>query len=502
MPTREERIATEARIRAMLATGPEATLRAIPGVTHVSVGLKERGQLLSRDVCIRVYVDEKKPLDKLAPAERIPSEIEGIPTDVIVPGIPRYHLDVSKYRPVEGGILITNRIIGVNKDKTDTGMAGGTFGCTATTSDGSPVLLSCCHVLMANGAKKGDYIYQPGPVTWDPVAVEDAPVRPHDDVDQIGKILDWKMTPKVDAAIARLDISSCCHCCGIEKTDEILGLSKDGVPASDKIVGLRAAVYDSVVFKVGATSQRSIGRIADTAGKPFTIGFNGVDTTYTDQIYISGEEPPFTFSYEGDSGSAIIDEDGYIVGLLFAGDDDPPPAFRAYANHIEDVQSALHITINITKTTHSSGARVAPPEVVYPEVRDGRATYTAARTRLTSDPAGAWLWKIAEEFREEIVRLVTTHRPVTVAWRRAGGPAFFAAGLNAINAGVDVLPDPVNGISFEDALERMGNALSAHGSPELRAAIAEHRTTILGAAHESVTLRDVLEKLRPAVARA
>src|ERR1700745_467967 len=83
MKTNEELRAENDAIRGVLAGGPEKKLRAIPGVVHVSVGLKEtQGRLLRDQLCIRVYVAKKKSPLELSPAELIPAEIEGIPTDV------------------------------------------------------------------------------------------------------------------------------------------------------------------------------------------------------------------------------------------------------------------------------------------------------------------------------------------------------------------------------------------------------------------------------------
>ena len=106
---------------------------------------------------------------------------------------------------------------------------------------------------------------------------------------------------------------------------------------------------------------------------------------------------------------------------------------------------------------------------------------------------------MTEEHREEIVHLVTGHRPVTVAWHRAGGPAFFAAGVNTLRAGGDTLPSLADGTSLDLALARVGDALVAHGSPALRAAIEAHRVAILDAVRGSITLGEVLDKLRPNV---
>src|SRR5256885_6502098 len=164
MPTYEELVAAEQAIRAVLVSGAEKRLRAIPGVVHVSVGLKETAGQATGGHAIRVYVKEKIPEDKLSSAERIPREIDGVATDVNATQRFDFARDSTRYRPVKGGIMITNRIIALNAAGTGTKMGIGTFGCTAKrTSDSSIVLLSNWHVLTDNGAVNGDPIFQPGP---------------------------------------------------------------------------------------------------------------------------------------------------------------------------------------------------------------------------------------------------------------------------------------------------------------------------------------------------
>jgi len=89
---------------------------------------------------------------------------------------------------------------------------------------------------------------------------------------------------------------------------------------------------------------------------------------------------------------------------------------------------------------------------------------------------------------------------VSVAWQRAAGPAFVATALNEIRTGRFELPMTINGVTLEDALARMGVALETHGSPHLRDAIRANREAILGAAHDSASVHDVLDKLGDAVA--
>jgi hypothetical protein len=117
---------------------------------------------------------------------------------------------------------------------------------------------------------------------------------------------------------------------------------------------------------------------------------------------------------------------------------------------------------------------------------------------LLQHPAAAELYEFAEKHRVEVVQLVTEHRPVTVAWHRMHGPAFFAQALNAIRDGRDTLPAPIDGTSFYTALARMGDILSSHGSDELRAAIATHGPALLAAVHDSNTVQEILRKMAPA----
>ena len=65
----EELKAEEARVRAILSGGAEAQLRAIPGVVHVSVGLKQINGTATDDIVIRVYVAEKKDLRAIPTSE-------------------------------------------------------------------------------------------------------------------------------------------------------------------------------------------------------------------------------------------------------------------------------------------------------------------------------------------------------------------------------------------------------------------------------------------------
>ena len=423
MKTNEQLRAENDAIRGVLARGSEKSLRGLAGVVHVSVGLKERkGRLLTDKLCIRVYVTKKRPPQEVSTADLIPAEIEGISTDVNTVAQFEFQADNARYRPIKGGIEITNGIIvpfgattiagasggqilpratvevaatasfpnigsfvvattGVGggartvtytgKDATHfTGCSGGagtlavgaavagtplisrgTLGCVAIDdTDKSAVLLSNWHVLEGSTGSQGDKIFQPSPERLPPVAPGQASARPTDDADKIAVIKRSQISDKVDAAIARIDVSSCCHCCGIHYSNEINGLSVGGRPPRNTIVGDEHAVAGMPVFKVGASTLRTEGVVVDANYPSFSIQYSSAPYVFTGQIAIQNINHAQQFSDMGDSGAVVVNMDNKIVGLVFAAGKDVTAGggtqpFITLANHISDVFTALNIHI-------------------------------------------------------------------------------------------------------------------------------------------------------------
>ncbi len=63
-----------------IKTRAESDLLKIPGVTGIDIGYKKVGGRNTAILAIRVYVEKK---GDVAENQSIPSEIEGVPTDVI-----------------------------------------------------------------------------------------------------------------------------------------------------------------------------------------------------------------------------------------------------------------------------------------------------------------------------------------------------------------------------------------------------------------------------------
>lgn len=521
----EELIAANRAIRDLLESGVEEQLRALPGVFHVSVGLKERAGEVTDRLCIRVYVREKKEPGTLPASQLVPREIAGVPTDVNV--VPRigFTADNSRYRPIKGAIQISNRIVDVNDAGTRTQISRGTLGCIAIDlTDRSIVLLSNWHVLMANRARVGDRVYQPAPTSIPPVSLLELPKRPEDDTDAIAKIVRSVISDKVDGAIARVDVSSWCRCCGIDYREEIVGLSVGGRPGSNFIVGRRAATGGMTVFKVGQSTGRTEGRVVDPSYPTFCIARGSTAHLFTGQIEIAPADPARPFSVGGDSGAAVVDIDNHIVGLLFAssrvievpetpeGEEPPPdpcaphrpapsgeePPPRSFANHIADVCTALNIEIKFRIGSGTTAGERLERRVAVAAPTESEpvpAAYLRLRARLLRHAAGARVLAAAEAHREEIVNLVLHHRPVTRAWHHGRGPAFLATLLNTLRAGGEELPPPIGGVPGDMLLERMMGALKVHGSPELCEAVEEFGPALLEAVRGSAVLDDVLDKL-------
>jgi hypothetical protein len=60
----------------------EVELMGKANVVGVGVGLRQRGSVRTGEVALVVMVRQKVPRAQLAPADVIPTEIEGVPVDV------------------------------------------------------------------------------------------------------------------------------------------------------------------------------------------------------------------------------------------------------------------------------------------------------------------------------------------------------------------------------------------------------------------------------------
>ena len=493
--------AEDRALQTLLASGVEQRLRALPGVFHVSRGLKQTANRLITDrLCVRVYVRQKKSLAELPPEHRIPAQINGMPTDVnVVPSL-EFQADNGRYRPIKGGIQISNGRVAIDPPGTTPRVIAGTLGCVALdNTDNDEVFLTNWHVLEGHGGDAGDHVYQPAPI-WFPnrSAPVTVPYRVTGDSDKVAVVRRTRITKNVDAGIARIDVSSCCHCCGIHYSNEIKGLSVGGQPPRSTIVGDERATAGMTVFKVGAGTLRTEGRVVDPSYPSFAIQHASIGYVFTGQIAIQNVNTTLQFSDVGDSGAVVVNAANKIVGLVFAGGKDAPGApsgFVTIANHISDVLNELNIRI-----PYSSEVSVTAGEALadVPRVAEAKIPepYRALRERMQKRGRTALIFGLGQRHTDEIMRLINHCRPVTVAWHRAQGPALLATLMGAVRDGHYKIPARVKGVALHEALERLREVLSKHGSPALRETMERREgDAVIEATRDRCDLHEIIERL-------
>lgn len=468
----------------------EAELGRIPGVAGVGFGLKEVGGVVTDERAFRVYVVEKKPEAEVPDDEVLPREFGGVPVDVlVVREFQEIHCeDMTQHHPLIGGISISSfKPSGPN-------YPSGTLGFFATLNGVSGpknvVLVSNEHVIMANTPAVGDTIYQPKYVdTGGGVAIDLSAEskRAIAEIHDAGLKANYSFAyPSeaaqdyyVDCATALLNISISSWCdsnCGVSYKNEIRQLDMGGNSKIEDVARVTQADLDApgdyVVAKVGRRTSKTVGRIVDIAAtltsadrvieiEPTAPNCNGVNQ----------------FVNEGDSGSALVNAQNRLVGLIF-GQGTGAEIDRGFACHIHPVLDRLKVTAISTanppvgpagQTRSDRMARIGGEEDLSVRLRQ--------RARATA--TGAALFELFEEHREEMLGLVNYHRPVTIAWHRGKGPTFLAHLAENASRPEHRIPSEIDGVTRRDLLLRMEEALTASGSEPLRRAIAEHRETVL-----------------------
>jgi S1-C subfamily serine protease len=308
-------------------------------VVAAGVGYKIIGGQKTTTLGIICSVIKKVTASQLSSRDMVPATLEGTPTDVVQTGIIRaLQSPTNKYRPAPGGVSIGHRDI-----------TAGTLGCLIQ-KDGQKFILSNNHVLAnSNQAEIGDPILQPGP--YDGGTYPDDHIADLEDfipinfiglpsecpiatgtanlLNKIAQLLGSHVKMKainhqalenlVDAAIARPlkqeDVS-----------DEILQIGT--------IQGTAIGELGMAIKKSGRTTGLTTG-VIEQVDVSVNVQY-GQDqiAMFTDQLMAGA------MSKGGDSGSAVLDGNNRLVGLLFAGSDT-----TTVINRIENVFSALGVSV-------------------------------------------------------------------------------------------------------------------------------------------------------------
>ena len=313
----------------------EANLFRLPGVTAVDLGPKVVGGRATEEIAIRVYVEEKRDVPE---KEAIPKTIQGVKTDVIQRKYVLHDFkarmllsdltikaDETRYDELRGGMSL-GPCRSVYLTPPDVPVAGnyvftGTLGAIVTDNGtGEKLMLSNFHVMCVdNQWKAGDTLAQPSLV--------DEGQCP---ADVVGKLLRASLGGQVDGAVASITART--------PVCEILEIGD--------VTGTAAAAMNMAVRKRGRTTGLTYGTVMGTdlsVKIPYGDGLGEV--ILTNQIDIEVDPARSAqFGNSGDSGSVVVNDQGEVVGLYFAGTDDGQ---HGVANPIAAVLSELNISIRV-----------------------------------------------------------------------------------------------------------------------------------------------------------
>jgi hypothetical protein len=319
------------------------SLMAKANVVGCGVGKKEINGVPTEQEAVVVLVARKVPYQQLDKKDMVPTELEGVKTDVICVGEIRLLSERTlKIRPAKPGCSIGHYRV-----------SAGTFGAVAyDAKTKEPLILSNNHVLAnsTNGRDQrsqiGDPIYQPG--TYDQGTTDDiigrltryVPINRKEESSQcsiakkaesIGNkllnLLGVNYTMHFQRNTATVNLIDAALAKPLRPEDispEILGIGL--------IKGVTAAKVGMNIKKSGRTSGVNAGRVR-AVSVTVNVGLgDGSIAQFDDQIITTPMAQP------GDSGSVGVTVENHIIGLLFAGSND-----ATIYNRIENVMEIMQI---------------------------------------------------------------------------------------------------------------------------------------------------------------
>jgi len=307
-------------------------------VIATGIGYKITKEKKTSTMAIICSVTKKLPASQLSAKDIVPPTINSILTDVMETGPIRALSHTGRYRPAPGGVSIGHVEI-----------TAGTLGCLVK-KNGKKLILSNNHVLAnSNNAQPGDYILQPGPY--------DGGEFPGDRIAKLEEfvpIVFLGPEPPGDCGAARAIASLLNFGAKVIRSktrfqsvtireeenlvDAAIALPFKEEDVSDEILdigkirGVNEGVLGLAIRKSGRTTELTAGEILQLDVTVDVQYGGGQVARFADQL-MGG-----AMSEGGDSGSAVLDTDNNLVGLLFAGSDT-----TTIFNRIQNVFSALGV---------------------------------------------------------------------------------------------------------------------------------------------------------------
>jgi hypothetical protein len=478
----------------------QIALLHIPGVRAVSIGHKFVGGQETDELSIIVKVAKKRPASTIPAHELIPARIEGVATDV-KQWLPRKPLvaltnDFKKERPLLGGSFI----VAAFTDPQDGSVVEkhGTLGFIAKTDGSIPdippggivgVTNQHCISNTLNQTVKGQPVGNNS--TYDCSRCSDCCT------DNIGAVLlgvleKTNADPNhVDAALIALR-EGMDYYADVKHIGNITGVRP---PLTSADVGLAVQKYGASTGYTRGTVTEVEEATLDGSGthvKDATILIKADSGTpqwdcclcVQGQPVCGQQDPPMpesfvSFACGGDSGSALCDMQGKVVGLIRAAECGGLTA----ATGIDVVMQKLGITVltaaaavqkqtvpKVAGVNAMVGAAAQPVAVPFRVSPAQLAAFVEARDEIVATPLGRLGADTVRTHQEEVARLVTTHRRMGAVWRRNGGPELVEHGLRMLHLHDHPMPPAIGGRPLSECLSRIQHAFERFGSPALAAA--------------------------------
>jgi hypothetical protein len=312
-------------------------------VVGVGKGIKQiRGKNAGKMSTV-VLVKEKIPLKQLYRDQIIPKNIDGEVTDVIEVGDLQLLGRTDLARPAQPGMSIGHYKI-----------TAGTFGAVVKDkTTGEPFILSNNHVLanITDGtderSKIGDPILQPGRYDGgtdkDVIAYLERFVPLHKTIGfpscQIASGFAWCLNMAISLFKPQYQITVLRKTGKTNAVDAALARPVNPADISNEVFdlgpikGIKRAESGMVVQKSGRTTGVTQNKIK-VMEATLKISLGGSEIGVFEDQLVAGP-----MSEPGDSGSLILSEDNYAIGLLFAGSDK-----ATVINRIETVFEQLNVT--------------------------------------------------------------------------------------------------------------------------------------------------------------
>ena len=283
---------------------------------------------------------------------------------------------------------------------------------------------------------------------------------------RIGRVIDAKVD--VDVAVIQLDA-------GQKWVPEIEGLGL--------VTGTHAVLPAELplnILKRGRTlAQSTLGKIVSLSVSGDIGESTAFQRHYTNAILIQSMAPNNgPISLPGDSGCAVVDFSGAIVGMIFGGGNT-----YGWATSVDDISSAFSALVldpaPAPEPGHAPGDIRTVPQAAMSAVAGLDAApqprpflerrLQQVQEEISATAEGADYAEAIKRHFSETQRLVNANRRVATAWHRNGGPQILQALLNMLQRRDQRLPSEIDGQPLAVCLDRLRKAFGRYSSPALAA---------------------------------